>query len=153
MSCNFGSVACNMSLRVVVSSEDGKDLFSGNQAFNFRVKLNRTIQLEGYWVVALTEFTVTEQDYVEKPLFIFSDICQNSFIGNNEQPLLRRVYLDTKMNGRNIIFNNPYYIPVRTGGSMEHIHVYITDEKGEDASFLKHTVTATLHFKKFPFVL
>jgi hypothetical protein len=71
-----------------VSSEDGKDLFSDNQPFNFRVKLNRTIQLEGYWVVAFTEFTTTEQDDVEKPLFVFSDISQNTFMGNNEQPLL-----------------------------------------------------------------
>lgn len=87
--------------------------------------------------MALTEFTTTEQDDVEKPLFVFSDICQNTFIGNNEQPLLWRVHFD-KVNRGNIICNNPYYIPVRTGGSMEHIHVYITDEQNEDASCLKH---------------
>ena len=50
-----------MSLRIVVSSEDGNYLFSNNEPFNFRVKLNQRIQLDGYWVVAVTEFSTTER--------------------------------------------------------------------------------------------
>lgn len=142
-----------MSLRVVASSDDAKDLFSDNKPFNFRIKLNRTIQLDGYWVVALTEFSTAERDESHQPseLYIFSDICQDSFIGNNEQPLLRRIFFDN-VKQNNVIYDNPYYIPVRLGG-IQHIHVYIKDNKGQAASFLKGKVTVTLHFKKFPFVL
>lgn len=142
-----------MSLRIVVSSEDGKDLFSNNKPFDFRVKLNQRIQLDDYWVVAVTEFSTTERnDLGKKPeLFIFSDICQNSFIGNNEQPLLRRIYFDS-IKQNNIIYDTPYYIPVRQGG-IQHIHFYIKDDKGQDASFLKQKVTITLHLKKNNVVL
>lgn len=140
-----------MSVRGVVSSTDGTDFFSDNSPFNFRVKLNRNIQLDGYWMVALTEFTLNKTNSFDKNLYILSDICQNSFIGNTEKPLLRRVMLNRKKNG-NIIFYNPYYIPVRSG-IMEHIHIYITDDEGSLASFLRQPVTVTLHFKKFSFIL
>lgn len=62
-----------MSLRLLVSSEDGKNLYTDNNPDDFRVKLNQTIQLEGYWMVGVTEFTTTERnDSGEKPeLFIF----------------------------------------------------------------------------------
>lgn len=142
-----------MSIRVVASSEDTKKLFSDNKPFDFRIKLNRTVQLDGYWVVALTEFSTAQRDDAgqHSELFIFSDICLDSFIGNDEQPLLRRIVFD---NGKqnNVIYDNPYYIPVRLGG-LQHIHIYIKDNKGQEASFLKERVTITLHFKKFPFVL
>jgi len=52
----------------------------------------------------------------------------------------------------NIIYENPYYIPLKVG-AVEQIHVYIKDWKGNEASFLKSRVNLTLHFKKFPFVL
>lgn len=140
-----------MSVRVLVASTDGADFFSDNTPFNFRVKLNRTIQLDGYWVVALTEFTLNQTNSLGKNLYVFFDICQNSFIGTTEKPLLRRV-LSERQNQRNIIFDNPYYIPVRAG-MMEYIHIYIKDDDGSFASFLRKPVTVTLHFKKFPFVL
>lgn len=146
------SLIGKMSVRLVVSSDDGKDLFLENKPHDFRVKLNQTIQLDGYWVVAVTEFTTTERnDSDQKPeLFIFSDICQDSFIGNNEQPLLRRIYFDRKKQN-NIVYHNPYYIPVRFS-EIQHLHFYIKDDKGQDASFLKQKVTITLHLEKFPFV-
>lgn len=142
-----------MSLRIVVSSEDGKHLFSNNKPYDFRIKLNRTLQLDDYWVIAVTEFTTMERDdsIRKHELFIFSDICQDSFVGNNEQPLLRRIYFDN-ITQNNIIYDNPYYIPVRMGG-VQHMHFYIKDQNGQDASFLKQKVTITLHLKKIPFVL
>jgi len=64
---------------------------------------------------------------------------------------LRRVYIANKKN-KNIIYNNPYYIPIKQGG-VHQLHIYIKDGKGEDASFLNKKVTITLHFKIFQFVL
>lgn len=101
-------------------------------------------------MVRITEFTTTERnDAKEKPeVFIFSDICQHSFIGNNEQPLLRRMYFDNEKQN-NIIYNNPYYIPVRPGG-IQHIHFYIKDVM---LHFSKKNGTLTSFKKKFPFVI
>jgi len=86
-----------------------------------------------------------------KEFFVYSDICQDSFIGASERPLLRRVfYEDTDQN--NIVYDNPYYVPIKFR-EIQQIYVYISDCNGQDASFLKDKVTVTLHFKKFPFVL
>lgn len=142
------SFKAKMSLIIVVSSEDGKGLFTDNKPYDFRVKLNQRIRLDHNWVIAITEFTSSERiDSHKNPeLFIFSDICQNSFIGNNEHPLLRRTYFDNAKQ-RNVIYNTPYYIQVRQG-EIQQIHFYIKDDKGQDASFLQEKVTITLHLKK-----
>ena len=140
-----------MSLRMVLSSDDGKEFFPNNSSYNFFVKLNRTLQFDGYWVVGLTEISISEQSKKDEIIYVYSDICQNSFVGSSEQPLLRRVFYEDINDNRNIIYTNPYYIPVQLK-DVQQIHIYIKDENGNDASFLKKKVTVSLHFKKFPFL-
>jgi len=68
---------------MVLSSEDGKEYFSNNQPFDFRINLGRVIQFEGYWMVAITDVTVTDCEDSHGPtaeLFIYSDTCQDTFI-------------------------------------------------------------------------
>ena len=139
-----------MSLRMVLSSDDGLNFFPNNTSHDFRIKLNRSLQFDGYWVVALTEINTVNRTQKQE-LFVYSDLCQDSFIGTSEQPLLRRIVYD-KINQKNIIYDNPYYVPIKLR-EIQQIHIYIRDDKGQDASFLKGKVTITLHFKKFPFVL
>jgi hypothetical protein len=88
-----------MSVRMVLSSEDGKEYFSNNQPFDFRINLGKVIQFVGYWMVAIADVTVTEWENSYGPtveLFIYLDICQDTFIGGAEFPLLRRVYIANK---------------------------------------------------------
>lgn len=88
-----------MSVRMILSSEDGKEYFSNNQHFDFRINLTRVIQFEGYCMVAITEVNVTDWKDTHGPtaeLFIYSDICQDTFIGGVEFPLLRRIYIASK---------------------------------------------------------
>lgn len=139
-----------MSLRMVLSSSDGGDFFPNNKPHDFRVKLGRSLQFEGYWVVALTEINTSDRGQT-KELFVYSDICKDSFIGSSERPLLRRIFYEGK-DQNNIVYDNPYYIPIKLT-DIQQIHVYINDSNGQNASFLKGKVTITLHFKKFPFVL
>lgn len=82
-----------MSLRMVLSSYDGKDFFPNNTPHNFFVKLNRALQFDGYWVVALTEIG-TSQRAQKDEFVVYSDICQDSFVGSSEQPLLRRIFYE-----------------------------------------------------------
>ena len=80
-----------------------------------------------------------------------SDICQDTFVGCAEVPLIRQVYIsDNKQ--ENIVYNYPYYIPIKIG-NIQQIHIYIKDRRGLPATFLKGRVTVTLHFMKFPFAL
>ena len=95
-------------------------------------------------MIFITDETVTDCEGMHGPtaeLFIYSVICRDTFIGGAEFPSLRRVYIEKKQKQKNIIYSNPYYIPIKQGG-VQQLHIYIKDGKGE-----------ALHFKRFPFVL
>ena len=141
-----------MSLRMVLSSTDSLDYFD-NKPNCFRIQLNKQVQLDGYWMVALTEFTTDSWNSNKKlrEVFICCDMCEETFVGGKDMPLLRRVYLDEKPE-TNIIYNLPYYVPVKIG-QLQQIYIYITDRAGNLVSFLDGPVNVTLHFKKFPYVL
>lgn len=49
-----------------------------------------------------------------------------------------------------MIYNHPYCVPIKFR-EIQQIHIYIKDDKGQDASFIKGKVTITLHFKKVSF--
>ena len=123
-----------MSLRMVFSSSDGLKLFPESKPHDFRVQLNRAINLDGYWVVSLTELSIEDfkTQIGKKELYIYCDVCSESFTGETEQPLLRRIYLEND----NIIFDNPYYILVKRN-DISQLHVYIKDGDGNNALFLK----------------
>ena len=141
-----------MSVRMVLTSTDSSEYFD-NKSHCFRVQLNKQIQFDGYWTVALAEFS-TESWILSKKktteLYVCCDICEETTIGGKEAPLLRRVYLGEKPD--NIIYTLPYYIPVKIG-QLQQIGIYITDREGNLVSFLDGPVTVMFHFKKFPYVL
>ena len=132
---------------MVLSSYDGNDFFPNNTSHNFVVKLNRALLFDGYWVVALTEIGTSERAQKDE-FVVYSDICQDSFVGSSEQPLLRRIFYED-VNDKNIIYVNPYYVPVNLK-DIQQIYIYIKDENGNEASFLKKKVTVALHLKKIP---
>ena len=97
-----------MSLRMVLSSQDGKNFYPDDTPHNFRIKLKRTLQFDGYWEVALTEIEISQEDSKDDTsLFVCSDICQDSFVGSTELSLLRRVFYED-VNGKNLIYVHPY---------------------------------------------
>ena len=92
-----------MSLGMVFSSSDGLKLFPENTPDDFRINLNRTVNLDGFWIVSLTELSIVDfkAQHGKKELYVYCDICGESFTGESEQPLLRRIYLEND----NVIFN------------------------------------------------
>lgn len=144
--CCIPSFHHEMSIRMVLRSSDDESLFD-NKPYDFNVQLDKQIAIDGNWVVALTEI---ELNYIKKgtqDVYVFSDVCAGSFVGKSERPLLRRVQVQKK----NIIFESPYYVPVRVN-ELNQIRVYIKDRNDEDCSFLNKGTCITLHFKRFPFV-
>lgn len=153
-----------MSIRMVLKSTDGTHLFEKNTAHDFTVQLDRQINLEAYWVVALTEIDITYKSSSKfiDDVYVYSNICEESFVGSTEKPLLRKVHISkdatemyvtkkTKHFRTNFIFNTPYYVPVRLG-QVNQIHIYINDGKGRPCSFINLEACVTLHFKKYPFL-
>lgn len=141
-----------MSLRMVLRSTDSSEYFE-KQPNCFRIQLNKQVQLDGYWTIGLTEFATERWNSNKKSqeVFICCDMCEETFVGGKDMPLLRRVYLGEKQE-TNIIYELPYYVPVKIG-QLQQICIYITDREGNLVSFLDGPVSVTLHFKKFPYVL
>ena len=153
-----------MSVRMVLRSTDCISMFENNVPNNFTVQLNKEVDLEGYWVVALTEISIVYQtsSRMSGDIYIFSNICVDSFVGASEKPLLRKVHIGkdgTEGFAKNkkkyftstLIFDTPYYIPVRSG-LLNQINIYINDAIGNASSFTNEETCVTLHLKKYPFL-
>ena len=109
-----------------MSSTDSKQYFS-NTPNIFTVQLNKQIQFDGYWVVALTEFDLKNNHpgsrITNGEIFVCCDICQETFVGGREIPLLRRITLERDKDS-NIIFSLPYYISVKVS-QIQQIQIYL----------------------------
>lgn len=149
---------------MVLKSTDGASLFEKNVPDNFTVQMDRQIKFEGYWTVALTEINITYKASSRRiqDIYVYSDICEESFVGSSEKPLLRRVHMGKESTEQYIVnkhklfqavnvFPMPYYVPVCAGG-LNQIHIYITDEQGNPCSFINEDVCVTFHLKKYPFL-
>lgn len=138
-----------MSLRLVLKSIHSTLFHPNNQPHSFRVHLPRPLNLQGVWTVSLLEFSHApgkskQQGFPE--VFVCSNICEDTIVGDMELPLLRRIYL----NKENIIYQSPSEVPIKVG-QFQDVHVYIRDAKNSPASVLSGEVTVTLLLRKLPF--
>ena len=134
---------------MVLKSSDSPLFHPNNQPYNFRVHLPKPLNLNGVWTVSLLEFSLDPGQTKQQGLpevFLCSNICEDTIVGDKELPLIRRVYLEKE----NIIYQCPYEVPIKLG-QFQDIHMYIRDAKGSPASFLIGEVTVTLLLRKLPF--
>lgn len=132
-----------MSRYMIVQSDQNQDYFPDNTPYNFKIKLPEPVMLQGDWTVALTEITMRE-DRGNKDtciLYIYTNICSESFINGVNVPLLRRV---VSINKGNFTFAPCYYIPV-IKSELSEIEFTLENEQGHLAKHLKNPVSLTLH--------
>ena len=135
---------------MVLKSTDSPLYHPSNQPDSFRVLLPKPLILNGVWTVSLLEFSLDPGQTKQRGLpeiFVCSDICEDTIVGEREMPLIRRVYLDKQ----NIIYQYPYEVPIKLG-QFQDVHVYIKDAKNAPASFLSGEVTVTLLLRRIPFL-
>ena len=116
-------------IRIVLRSTDCENYFKDNKTYNFRVKLNKPLILDGIWKIALTDFAFssTKNFPRQEELYFCSNICKDSYVGCSVIPLLRNVFVYNKLDSAKT-FDNPYYIPVKLG-YVNEIQIYIIDHK------------------------
>lgn len=141
-----------MSVYAIVSSDSSLQYFPQNKAYHFKCHLNTPLNLEGVWKVALVEATISssKQQKVFKPLYVYSNICGESIVDGDKQPILRKL-IGNSSNNWDAIFEVGHYMPVKIN-SISDIDIYITTREGVLASFLDRPSNITLHFKAFPFI-
>lgn len=131
---------------MVLRSFDSKEVHKHNETFDFRVKLDTPLCLDGSWVVAMTEITMDKlkTSYRKQNFYVYSNICKESFVGPTLLPLLRKVYFTSTFG---MIYDTPSYTPVNSK-YIHDIHIYIKDDTDKIASYLTGDLTVTLHLKK-----
>lgn len=132
-----------MSIRLVLRSSDSQQVYNGNTPHDFMVHLPKPLYLQGHWTISLLEFILSVAT-PQPELYVCSNLCQDSIVGDRELPLLRLVNLKK---AENIIYNYPYQVPLRLG-EFQDVRVYIRDASNQPASFLKGVTTVTLLLKK-----
>ena len=74
-------------------SRDSKNHHPYNTSSDFTVELPKTYDLNGDWEVALKEIEVRVG---EDLFYVFSDICQESYVAETLAPVLRSVRREKK---------------------------------------------------------
>lgn len=141
-----------MSIYPVVSSDSSLQYFPQNKAYHFKCHLNTPLNLEGLWKVALLEANISTSKSLKifKPLYVYSNICGESMVDGDKQPVLRKLTGDSQGTW-DTVFEMGHYMPVKIN-DIDDIDIYIMTREGVLASFLDQPTIITLHFKAFPFL-
>jgi hypothetical protein len=135
---NRGPFLKKMSIRLVLRS-DSHNVYPGNTPYDFKVHLPKPLYFQGHRTVSLSEFSLLSGN-TGGELYVRSNLCQDSIVGERELHLLQPVILEKV---GNIIYSNPYEVPLRMG-EFQDVRVYIRDSSDQAASFLNGVVTVTL---------
>ncbi|KAJ8307874.1 hypothetical protein KUTeg_014575 [Tegillarca granosa] len=107
-------------------------MFTERQSYKYLTELPQIIEsinntpsrpLKGNWHVSLLELTY--QGVAKPPesdVYVCSNLCGDTLVGDTELPLLRRLLIGKKT--ENIIFNRPYGVPLKTG-TFHDVRLYI----------------------------
>lgn len=107
---------------VYIRSNESDNYFSDNKACRFKVHLKTPLSFHGFWKVGLVELHayIDEQKTrpkrtVDQTLYLFTNLCKESIVNGEEQPLLRRLEKNSK-DGFRYIFDTVLYLPVKRRG-------------------------------------
>ena len=133
-------------MRMIVRSTESKNEFPKNKPWDFRIQLPKWLNLTGKWKIELVAFGVDRvvKDTFKNEIFVYSDICEMSLVGEKERPLLRRIYISET---GNMIFEKSYEVPLRNQ-SFGYLHFEIMDKNQKPANFLFNESVVSLVFTR-----
>ncbi len=135
-----------------LSSDDCLVIHPSNKQSDFTIELPKPLQLDGKWNIELLHFRAdlkaqkTEGASPLRNLYIFSSICEESYVLDNYMPILGHVPLDgvnTKAKKVNHSFLVPYQFKV-VQPYVQRIRVYIKGDNLSEVSFAKQPSQVTL---------
>lgn len=109
---------------------------------DFIIELPHPLFLEGEWECALVDVLFSNK--VTQNLIILCDLCQNSYIHNTSQPVLRTI---SKGTSKHQTFFNPIYLKI-SRDSIQRLKLFIRDEQLNDLSLTSQQLKCTLHFRR-----
>ena len=132
-----------------LSDTDSLVTHPNNRAYDFTIDLPQILRLEGEWVCALADISYSNilDDTALSHIYVCTDICQNSIIGNYKFPVLRRCTMNRVLEFMDHEFSKLYYIKV-SRDQINHIRIYIKDQFLNPVSFELKSLRCTLHLKR-----
>lgn len=101
-----------MSHYVIIHSDQNKKYFPDNKSCHFRCHFQSTLNLDGVWKVALVDINLTTSiPKTKQNVYMYSDICGESFVDGQRESLLRLVRAQ-KVASWSQTFESPFYVPV-----------------------------------------
>ena len=91
---------------------------------------------------------IMDLDQSLKSVFVYTDIVQPRPVGDRVVPLLRTLPpMDTQTETVHHLFEKPHYIPL-SRFSFDTVEIYLTNDRGENISFVNGHTIVTLHFRR-----
>lgn len=135
-----------MSHYFFVSSEDSKEIYPMNSLSDFIVELPKIYDLDGQWEIALLDVEVRKKSASMPDMYLFCDLCENSYTLHSELPILRRFTLKSGMR-TNLTFQIPYYVRL-SRHIFNRFRIYIKNKAGQSITVDRSTLYCTLHIRK-----
>ena len=135
-------------LFITINNANSEKYFTNNTPYNFQVCLDNQLDLDDNYECALVDFTCKtgKIDSRFQHIFIYFNMVEEQPVGSGRDSLIRHTIVQgSKLQMEK--FKLPYYMSVKQL-KTNILEVYIKDEDGEEASFLKQTTTCTFHFRK-----
>lgn len=133
-----------------LSSQDSKDLFPGNTASDFKVKIPSTLTLAGVWKCALTQISFVTDFAGERPkdIYICSDLIEDSYGSDSFMPILRKIPIPSSGLTKVVhVFPQNYYVTL-SRDQLQNIHIYVRTQEMQQTSFNVEPLSCTLHLRR-----
>ena len=137
-----------------LSSWDSLKIRKNNNPSDCYVQLPKSYILEGRWLCALTESTLT-CDFTprSKRLYLCSDIVEESYVREALLPVIRNIEIETRYKKlKSDKYHHPVYLPVRIN-HLSAVRLYMIDENLNQVDFKTNDLHCVLHFKKASWAL
>jgi hypothetical protein len=149
-----------MSTYLTLRNYDSVVYYPDNNGYRFTVMLNQPLELNEHWEVGLCEITILDTSKTSPKrynghyeIYIYSNLGDTMYVGENQQQLLRRILVKSKDQGAvHRVFFAPFYVPVLLRECRE-ISIWLKLADGTFPSHLRDSSTSiTLELKKQPFI-
>lgn len=133
-----------------VNSLDSAEIHKNNQLSDFWVQLPKPYLLEGDWVCALKEITLTP-DYKPRGsrLYLCCDLVEDTYVRNTLLPVLRNVeFRPRSKSAKTIEYTQCAYIKLKST-SFQRLRIYLLDQDLKTIEFSSsEELHCLLHFKR-----
>ena len=134
---------CSKDIYLFISSADSKSYHPDNKPHTFIVELGERLNLTGRWLVGLSDLNLNVSS--TETLYIFCDICDNSYFQNSMKPILRMIYPTDS--SKSVNFSKRYYIPLAQK-NFTRLQIYIRDKSMNVPSIMTEVLQLTLHLQR-----